>query len=196
MTQWYVDVMGEDSGPYSDTQMRTMAERGQLPPDANVKVGSEGTWMLAASVQGLFPQQQIEAIARRNRDAARPPETGRVPVVSTTDYVSDEWRVGRTHSIVRSRRVYGINIVSEMLEVGATDFFGGRSGKLERAFEQMENEVLDDLRRQAIEKGCRALVRLTLQHGTIERGRSVMVYVSAQATPVTLVRIDTGIEIE
>jgi len=53
-TQWYSDVGGSVIGPLTASQLREMARRGQLTPDALVRQGQTGKWVKAGRVKGLF----------------------------------------------------------------------------------------------------------------------------------------------
>lgn len=108
-----------------------------------------------------------------------------MPVVSSNEYIAPGWKVDATFPAVRARRVFGINAFAEM-KIAVRDLVGGRSLRAEEAFEAMEDEVIEELCQQANDKGCHALTRLQLQHGTIERGSGFLLYVTGMATPITL----------
>ena len=52
--EWFCQVSGEQLGPLSARQLKTMAQRGQLTPDSQVRQGSNGKWVPAGRVKGLF----------------------------------------------------------------------------------------------------------------------------------------------
>ncbi len=187
---WYLDVMGEHAGPFSIEEFRDMGMRGTLSPDANVKFGIDGNWTIAASVPDLFPKQVFDGIRdAKGRQNNRP--SASFPILTCNEFVKPGWSMTSTGSVVLSRRVFGINAISEMF-VGMRDTFGGRSKTLESSFESMEKEVLEELSRKALKKGAAAIVGLKLQHGVIESQNSVMLYVTGQGTPITLERDSAG----
>ena len=54
MTQWYCYIAGQQSGPVSGEQLRSMAQQGPLQPKDMVCVVGAIQWTPAGSVQGLF----------------------------------------------------------------------------------------------------------------------------------------------
>lgn len=54
--QWYYQVMGQQLGPVSPSQLRTMAGAGAVAPDTMVKQGTDGAWVFARQVRGLFEE--------------------------------------------------------------------------------------------------------------------------------------------
>lgn len=54
MMAWFYKLMGEEIGPISSTELRTLAQRGTISADTPVRKGQNGTWIPANRVQGLF----------------------------------------------------------------------------------------------------------------------------------------------
>ena len=55
MTDWYVRVDGEQYGPYTAEQLKTYASHGHVTPDSEVRRGTDGSWVIASQVKGMFP---------------------------------------------------------------------------------------------------------------------------------------------
>lgn len=52
--EWYYQVMGDVAGPFTSSELRQLAQTGRLQPDYLVRMGKEGSWVLAEGVTGLF----------------------------------------------------------------------------------------------------------------------------------------------
>lgn len=58
-SQWFYQVMGEQVGPVSSTQLRNLALRAAISSDTLVRKAPDGTWVPAERVQGLFPVPNV-----------------------------------------------------------------------------------------------------------------------------------------
>jgi hypothetical protein len=54
MTNWFIQVMGEEQGPLTAAQLKALARRGSLAPDSLVRREDRFDWVLAEQLQGLF----------------------------------------------------------------------------------------------------------------------------------------------
>lgn len=106
-----------------------------------------------------------------------------IPVVTTESIQLDGMEFVRHLPVIFSRRVYGFNILAEMM-VGITDTIGGRSKRMEQAIEDIETEVVDDLRRKARLAGATAVVGLNVHIGNLSGDKSMLMYGCANGTPV------------
>jgi hypothetical protein len=52
---WYAQSKGQLLGPYDDAQFKALANEGRVNADTQVAQSSEGPWVAAARVKGLFP---------------------------------------------------------------------------------------------------------------------------------------------
>ena len=52
--QWYYKMLGDEIGPISTPQFRTLALDGQIAPDTYIRKGASGKWLTADRVKGLF----------------------------------------------------------------------------------------------------------------------------------------------
>ncbi len=181
--EWFINVDGEVQGPFSPRELRDLAAQKSIIPTTNIRLGERGEWMLAESVSGLFSTTSVKARTKSGRPQWS--STGPMPVLNSNEYIAPGWKIEATFPVVRARRVFGINAFAE-LKIAARDVVGGRSLRAEEAFETMEDDVIEELCQKASDRGCHALIRLKLQHGTIERGAGFLLYVTGMATPITL----------
>ena len=54
MTDWYVRVDGEQYGPYTSEQLKMYASEGHVTRDSEVRRGTDGRWVIASQVKGMF----------------------------------------------------------------------------------------------------------------------------------------------
>jgi hypothetical protein len=65
--QWFYKVMGQQFGPVSSAELRSLAQHGTISLDTLISNAPNGTWVLAENVNGLFlvsdetPQQISES---------------------------------------------------------------------------------------------------------------------------------------
>ena len=52
--EWYYKELGQDFGPISTAQLQLYARTGEIGPDTFVRNGSNGKWVAACRVKGLF----------------------------------------------------------------------------------------------------------------------------------------------
>ena len=62
--EWYVQHGGKQYGPMTSANLKKLAAEGKISPNTTVRLGSEGTWVPAARVQGLFAAGQPAAAPR------------------------------------------------------------------------------------------------------------------------------------
>jgi Zn-dependent protease with chaperone function len=58
-SDWYCQIDGEEHGPLSPDQIRTMAQIGQLTRESLVRKGFSGPWVSAKRVKGVFDDSSI-----------------------------------------------------------------------------------------------------------------------------------------
>jgi membrane protein YdbS with pleckstrin-like domain len=79
MTDWYVRVDGTQYGPYTAEQLKTYSSSGHVTPDSEVRRGTDGRWVVASQVKGMFPD-----VADSSLPPPPPrPSTGAVPQATT-----------------------------------------------------------------------------------------------------------------
>ena len=52
--QWYVQHGGKQYGPMTSANLKKLATEGKIGPATSVRVGTDGAWVTASRVQGLF----------------------------------------------------------------------------------------------------------------------------------------------
>jgi hypothetical protein len=67
---WFCEILGNELGPLTPKQLRTLVEKGRLSPDDRVRQGTEGAWVPAGRVKGLFPA--ADAAPGNDSQASRP----------------------------------------------------------------------------------------------------------------------------
>ena len=76
-SQFFVNVMGEVSGPFTASQIRDLAASGRLFPDSFVRKGINGKWRGADRVKGLRFSNQQNATKKPNVETGREPTNSR-----------------------------------------------------------------------------------------------------------------------
>ncbi len=71
--EWYVQHGGKQYGPMTSANLKKLAAEGKISPNTTVRLGSEGNWVPAARVQGLFAAGQAAAPRAAQFPAATPP---------------------------------------------------------------------------------------------------------------------------
>lgn len=96
---WYCTVQGEEFGPLSAEQLRSLASSQRLTQQDRVRRGADGEWFSAAQVRGLFAN--VPATPSSQAIATRPPQVPQVAnprlsrVHSVAECISAEERRGR-----------------------------------------------------------------------------------------------------
>ena len=70
--EWYVEHGGKRYGPMTSAQLKKLAVDGKISPTTNLRSGSEGAWVPAGRVQGLFADGRAPAPSNAQRPAAAP----------------------------------------------------------------------------------------------------------------------------
>ncbi|MGC3967716.1 MAG: DUF4339 domain-containing protein [Pirellulales bacterium] len=70
--EFYVRVMGAETGPMDAAELVTMAREGRIGPDDHVRRGAAGEWREALTVQGLFDKAAPVATGYSKARAANP----------------------------------------------------------------------------------------------------------------------------
>lgn len=74
-TCWFYRVMGEEIGPCSAAELKEQAALGRIQQDSLVRKGSEGEWVLARRVKGLFDVASVKSRPTPEPPPAFSPET-------------------------------------------------------------------------------------------------------------------------
>jgi len=81
-SQWFYQLMGEQIGPVSSTELRNLAQRGMISTETQIANAPNGPWVPAARVKGLF--------AAPNGMPPSTPVTQPPPVPCHNDVAQDE----------------------------------------------------------------------------------------------------------
>jgi hypothetical protein len=73
-TQWYYQVMGEERGPVSSSDLAKQAQAGVITPDTFVRRADDENWHVAQSVSGLFDKRASSAPPGSRDSSPAPPK--------------------------------------------------------------------------------------------------------------------------
>ncbi len=84
---WFCKIGERKVGPLSGPQLKTIVARGQLKPEHLVRRGSDGPWVPAGRIKGLFPETPTakpQSQAKKPATAAPPPQAATKPGLPPT----------------------------------------------------------------------------------------------------------------
>ena len=58
--QWIVQINKKAYGPYTNQQLKQLAELGKINPNTAVRKATSEQWHQAGSIQGLFPKPSLK----------------------------------------------------------------------------------------------------------------------------------------
>ena len=120
--EWYYRAMTAELGPFAPSEMRQFAERGVIAPNTEVRKGTQGPWVEAVKVKGLFPGRAESPPARPNPPPA--PHVKTPPAKPLAAVTKDHRGQQRKLAIKPGVTIAGITI--GLLVIGVlTVFFGG-----------------------------------------------------------------------
>jgi hypothetical protein len=70
---WYVLIDGSIQGPLDSRGLRSLAERGQLQPLDQIRLGTDGSWNLAGDVTGLFSTSEAKSLSSQTKTSESAP---------------------------------------------------------------------------------------------------------------------------
>ncbi len=56
---WFIRHRGQEQGPFTAKQLKDLAANSQITPQTDVRLNSDGSWMSASKVKGLFPSMGV-----------------------------------------------------------------------------------------------------------------------------------------
>jgi hypothetical protein len=83
---WFYRLMGDVMGPVTSRALRDLASKGTIDFDTPIRKGTDGDWVSAASIKGLFAEPEVfppVAPPPPRPKSANKPETTRATTVST-----------------------------------------------------------------------------------------------------------------
>jgi len=96
---WFVQIMGEMVGPYSNAEFKRLADTGRVQPDSPVARDRVGPWVMAAAVKGLFDGAADTAVS----SAAKVDDERTTTPTST---VSEATAKGQRYKVLTQRDRY------------------------------------------------------------------------------------------
>lgn len=167
--QWFVQLAFEPvpRGPLTIGEVRDLFQCGTLGFADFAQNGPDGMMRSVSTFPELVAYCSI-------------PDT---PVFTTESGIIPGCEITQHLSVVFARRVYGINVFADIF-ISTADLVGGRSQRAEQAIADIENELLEDIRRQANAVGANGVVGFRMEMGNLAGGSSFMMYGFAQGTPV------------
>ena len=63
MSEWFVSKSGKTHGPFSASQLKQLAAETKIGPETEVRLGTDGAWVTAKTVKGLFAAQAATTAA-------------------------------------------------------------------------------------------------------------------------------------
>jgi hypothetical protein len=70
---WFVEHKGKTIGPMSSAQLKQLVSTSKIRRQTRVRLGDDGEWVAASSVQGLFPTKETASAVREPTAAASAP---------------------------------------------------------------------------------------------------------------------------
>jgi uncharacterized protein YbjQ (UPF0145 family) len=106
-------------------------------------------------------------------------------VLLTTAHTVEGFKLRKTHDIVTSECVYGMNIFKDIL-ASFTDVIGGRSGASQKVLKDLKETCLRELRYEAALLGANAIIAVDLDYSEFSGGGKSMLFLVASGTAVTI----------
>lgn len=79
---WFCKIGEKQVGPLSGQQLKTIVAKGQLRPEHLLRRGTEGPWIPAGRVKGLFPETPPAGAAPKTPSKASPAAAGGKPAAA------------------------------------------------------------------------------------------------------------------
>ncbi len=102
-----------------------------------------------------------------------------------TTPIIEGWTVAEYKGLVTAKNVRAVNIIRDFF-TAFRDFFGGRSESYEEVMEDMEREVLAEIRSQAARLGANAVIGFTLDFDNIGSKNKSLLMAHGKGTAVVL----------
>lgn len=106
-----------------------------------------------------------------------------IPILTTPS--CDGMTVATCYGFVSARNVRAVNVIRDIF-TAFRDFFGGRSTSYQEVMEDMEREVLQEIRAEAVKMGANAIVGFTLDFDNIGSKNKSLLMAHGKGTAVVL----------
>lgn len=105
--------------------------------------------------------------------------------IVTTSPVIENWSITEYLGPIISNEVLGVNVISDSI-ASLSDFFGGSSGEYRGKLDNLKQHVINDLTKQAKDKGANAIVGFNISFNEISGKGKQMFMATASGTAVRL----------
>lgn len=109
-------------------------------------------------------------------------------VLLTTSHFVEGFKVVKTHEIITSECVYGMNLFKDFF-AAITDVVGGRSNASQIVLRDLRKTCLKELKLEAVSVGANAVIAVDLDYSEFSGGGKSMLFLVASGTAVTIERI-------
>jgi uncharacterized protein YbjQ (UPF0145 family) len=109
-------------------------------------------------------------------------------IILTTSSHLEGYRVTEHRDIVSAECVFGMNVFKDMF-AGIRDIFGGRNKSSQNALRDARTSCLEELRKEAREKGANAVIGVDLDYSEISGGGKSMLFLVATGTAVKVEKV-------
>lgn len=101
---WYVQLMGREIGPLTDSQLRSLANEQRIKPHDQLRKSPTGTWVSAERVRGLFVAQAVVSDdgSRAISTAPQNPPTPPAPPLMTKALPSEVHERPKSHDVQKA----------------------------------------------------------------------------------------------
>jgi uncharacterized protein YbjQ (UPF0145 family) len=106
-------------------------------------------------------------------------------VILTTSQFLEGFKVVKTHEIITSECVYGMNIFKD-IGAAITDVIGGRSNTAQSVLRDLRKTCLKELKLEAVTIGANAVIAVDLDYSEFSGGGKSMLFLVASGTAVTV----------
>ncbi|KHE94416.1 hypothetical protein WH06_22610 [Aeromonas salmonicida subsp. salmonicida] len=104
-------------------------------------------------------------------------------ITSTTNVLAQDTRVIEVKGVTTATIVAGMNFLRDFM-ASIRDFTGGNSGTYMSKLDDLKTQALVQLRKQADELGCNALIGVSIDVDEISGGGKSMMMVTATGTAI------------
>ncbi|MGD2093694.1 MAG: YbjQ family protein [Phycisphaerales bacterium] len=102
-----------------------------------------------------------------------------------TTPILDGIKIKEYKGIVIARNVRAVNVIRDFF-TSFRDIFGGRSGSYQDVMKEMQNDVIIELKEEAIRLGANAIVGFSLDYDNVGSKNKSLLMASAKGTAVVV----------
>lgn len=167
---------------------------GQVAPDLCPSCAKTFTLTRRKSAEETHPEHAA-AEARRAEDEEREEFDQSIldAVVLTTTAALPGMEIEEVLEVVTAECVNGVSAWNDLF-ASFSDFFGGRSGKMQRVLRQLRAICLDELKKEAVLAGGNAVIGVALAYSEIGVGRQMSMLMLVASGTAVKVRVDRAKE--